>query len=126
MNKISQVRISSPLISGMIYAFLIMGGAALLISFLLLLSGMKEQSLSLYSFVIHGIALFIGGFMSGKRASNKGWYHGGLLGLVYSLIVIFVAFLGFDSALSFHTLLFVALAFAVGAFGGAIGVNISK
>lgn len=126
MDKISQARISSPLLSGIVYSFGVMIIITFLVSFLLLLSGMKEQSLPLYSYFIHGIALFVGGFASGKRAGNRGWFHGGILGLFYCVIILLIAFLGFDSAFSLQTLLFIGLSFVFGAFGGAIGVNLSK
>lgn len=116
----------SPLFVGMTYAFIIMGMSALLTSLILLLTSHDEATLPMYSYAIHALALLIGGFISGKRTGNRGWYHGGLLGVLYSLIIEMVGFLGFDQGVSEYTFLFVLAAFVVGALGGIVGVNSSS
>jgi putative membrane protein (TIGR04086 family) len=126
MNKVGQVRISSPLMSGFVYAFIWMIAAALIVSLLLKFSGLKEQSLTTYVYVIHALSIFMGSYVTGKRAGVKGWYHGGMLGVVYSVVVAIISFLGFDVSITLHTLILIAISFAIGAFGGIIGVNMRK
>ncbi len=122
----SKVRISSPLLSGLLYSFVCLGLAALILSAILTFSGMKESSLPDYVYFIHCLSLFIGGFVSGKRAGLKGWYHGGITGLSYGLIIILSSFLGFDSGFHMQTAIFLLVCLVVGALGGMIGVNAGK
>lgn len=113
----------SPLFAGLVYAALVAFTATIIISMLLALTGLKEQSLPLYVYMIHGIALFTGGFISAKRAGVKGWYRGGILGIFYGLLVNLISFLGFGEKLSMNTLVFFIFCFVIGAFGGMLGIN---
>lgn len=126
INKVSQVRISSPLLSGLMYTFVWMIVGTLIASLLLLATNMQESKLSTYSFVIHSIAIFLGGIVSGKRAGSKGWYHGGILGVLYSLLVVIIGFLAFDAGLKTQTPVLITLCFLLGALGGMLGVNMKK
>ncbi|RAV21945.1 TIGR04086 family membrane protein [Paenibacillus contaminans] len=126
MNKVSQVRIGSPLIRGLVYAFIAMGLATLVTSFILMLTDQKEESLPSFAYIIHAGSLLIGGFVSGKRAKNKGWYHGGLLGVLYAVIIFIIAFLSFDQGIDLQSVKFLGTAFGSGVIGGILGVNASK
>jgi putative membrane protein (TIGR04086 family) len=126
INKVKQVRPSSPVFSGLLYSLVTMAVCTLLTSLILFSTNMKEASLLIYAYVIHAVSLFVGGLVAGKRSENKGWYHGGLLGLLYSAIIFIVAFLAYDAGFSKQTLYLLALTFASGALGGMIGVNTKK
>lgn len=126
MNKVSQVRIGSPLLSGLLYAFVFMGIATVVVSLLVMLADQDESALTGYAYGIHAAAILVGSFMSGKRAGFKGWYYGGILGFLYALIVWVVGFLSLDRGIDIRTLLFVAASFLAGAIGGIVGVNARK
>jgi putative membrane protein (TIGR04086 family) len=126
ISKISPPRISSPFLAGLVYAVLWLVVGVLAASLLLLLTDMQESALTMYSFIIHGVAIFLGGMVSGKRAGNKGWYHGGLLGLLYGLIVAIVGFLAFDAGIKVQTPVLVTFCFLLGSLGGMLGVNLKK
>ncbi|MFH5182259.1 TIGR04086 family membrane protein [Paenibacillus sp. TAB 01] len=116
----------SPLFSGLMFAMVFMLIGTLLTSLLMLATSLQESSLFAYTMSIHGIAMFIGGIVSGKRSESKGWYHGGVLGIVYTLIVWLIGFLAYDAGFSAQTLYLALLSFAAGALGGMIGVNVKK
>ncbi|TBL81601.1 TIGR04086 family membrane protein [Paenibacillus thalictri] len=126
MNKMKQVRPSSPVLSGLLYSLVTMTILTLLTSLILFSTNMKESSLIGYAYGIHAISLFLGGVIAGKRSESSGWYHGGLLGLLYSVIIFIVAFLAYDAGFSKMTLYLLGLTFASGALGGMIGVNMRK
>jgi putative membrane protein (TIGR04086 family) len=113
-------------LSGLINATICLLAGMIVLSMLLAWTDMKEQSLSSWVYIIHAIASAAGGMASGKRAVHKGWYHGGLAGLIYSIIVVLAGFLGFDAALDTQTLAMLMLSFACGALGGMVGVNRKK
>lgn len=108
---------------GVLYAFVSMGIITVIVSLLLLFTSMKEQSLSFYIYIIHGIALIIGGIITGKRIERKGWYYGGMMGLIYSIVIMLIGFLGFDASFNLATVSLIVLSFSSGALGGMIGVN---
>jgi putative membrane protein (TIGR04086 family) len=120
------VRIRSPLIAGLFYIILIVFLGTLLISFLLSMSGIQESSLPYYAYPLHAIALFIGGWISGKRAKEKGWYYGGLSGIIYAVILMLIGFLGFDQGMGLDTLMILSISFGCSALGGMIGVNTAR
>ncbi|MEX2414609.1 MAG: TIGR04086 family membrane protein [Paenibacillaceae bacterium] len=118
--------ILAPLFAGLVYAMIVAITATIFISLLLALTGLREQSLPLYVYMIHGIAVFTGGFICAKRAGLKGWYRGGLLGLFYSLLVTVIAYLGFSSRIDLDTLVFLVICSVIGAFGGILGINAKR
>lgn len=126
INKVSQVRISSPLLSGLLYALFMMAIGTVIVSLLLLWSNVQESSLPAYGKIIHGLSVFVGGWVSGKRAGSRGWYHGGVLGVLYAIVVGIVGFLAYDNGLSLASLALLCGAFASGALGGMLGVNSRK
>jgi putative membrane protein (TIGR04086 family) len=126
VKKTVDVRFTSPLFSGLVYAFIIMAAASLIFSFVLAFTSQSEASFSFYVYLIHLLSIFIGAYVCGKRTDTRGWYYGGILGLLYSLIIVVVGFLAFDHGLTLQTLFALVAAFFIGAFGGIIGVNHSK
>lgn len=125
-TKVPRLRITSPLLSGLMNATICLLAGMIVLSMFLAWTDMKEQSLSSWVYFIHAIASAAGGMASGKRAVNKGWYHGGLAGFIYSIIIVLAGFLGFDAALDAQTLAMLTLSFACGALGGMVGVNRKK
>ena len=126
MGNPNMVKAKSPLFSGLVYAFVFMGICTIVLSLMLWLSSFQEQSLSAAAFVIHGVAVFTGGFTAGRNSLRKGWLNGGMVGLMYTLIIILVGFLGFDSSLNLQSLLLLGICLAAGAVGGMLGVNVRK
>lgn len=109
--------------SGIIYSFISMGILALIISLLLIVTNIQEVSLKINVYIIHGIAIMIGGFITGRRTRMKGWYYGGMMGIIYCILIFLIGFLSFDSVISLSSLLLIIVSFTMGAFGGIIGVN---
>lgn len=126
VQKMSRFRISSPLLSGLVHALIWMIAGSIIVSLLLLWTDLQESRLAAYSFVIHGLAVLAGGLISGRRAGNKGWYHGGILGLSYCFVVMIVGFLAFDAGFNTTTPIMITLCFLLGALGGIVGVNSKK
>jgi putative membrane protein (TIGR04086 family) len=126
MESTGRTGTASPVLSGLIYAFLILGAAALLISIVLALTSQTERSLPAYAYAIHTISIWIGGLVAGRRAGTKGWYAGGITGALYSIIVFIVGFLSFGKGTDLLSLALSAAAFVIGAAGGILGVNTRK
>ncbi|MBN6186481.1 TIGR04086 family membrane protein [Aneurinibacillus sp. BA2021] len=124
MLKLGEIKL--PMLAGFIYTFVIVFLGAIITSLLLAFTETRETSLSTTVYIVNGVALFVGGFVSGKRGGEKGWYYGGMTGVLYFLFILLLSFLGFDAKLGMGHLYSLLFAFHVAAFGGIIGVNLSK
>ncbi|WP_281888993.1 TIGR04086 family membrane protein [Paenibacillus sp. YYML68] len=116
----------SPLLSGLMYSTVITLLGTLLASLLLLATGLSESSWLSTTLLVHGLSLLIGGVLTGKRCESKGWYHGGMLGMLYTGIVWMIGFLAYDSGVTNELLMVGGIALVAGAFGGVVGVNMKK
>lgn len=125
-GNVNPVRMKPPLLTGLVYAFIFMAICTLVLSFMLWLSDLGEHSLSSAAYVIYGMSVLAGGFVSGRHSLRKGWLNGSFVGLVYATIIILVGFLGFDAKLHLETLFLVLVCLASSAVGGILGVNTRK
>jgi len=119
-------RITNPILSGLLYSFFWMFFGAFVLSLLLWGSGLAEDDLSFYTFLVHAVSAFFGGWVSGKRAGNKGWYYGCLTGLIYGITLLIIGFLALDSSLALGDMTLIATVFGAGTIGGMFGVNLKK
>ncbi|MRN55827.1 TIGR04086 family membrane protein [Paenibacillus monticola] len=119
-------RIANPVLSGLCRSFLWMLMGALVLSLLLWGSSLKEQDLSMYTYIVHGISAAFGGLTAGRRATRKGWYQGCLTGAFYGIIVLLIGFMALDNSPTGADLLWIMAAAAIGAFGGMFGVNLQR
>lgn len=115
------------MMSGMFYGLVTIVAivliASFIISLLLKFTGLTEGSFTTVTLIISFVALFIGGIISGKKAHQRGWFIGGGTGILYTIVVFFVQYLGFDHGFSSKQYLYFALYILAAALGGIIGVN---
>jgi putative membrane protein (TIGR04086 family) len=122
-SRILGFRIGSPMLSGLFWSGIWLAIGSLCLSFLLTSTSVKEADLPALAFGVHGFASLSGGFVSARRAGHKGWYHGVVTGIMYTLLVLFVSFLSTDADWTIKVPLLFLLAGMAGAFGGMLGVN---
>lgn len=125
-ERVGQWKLGHPVLAGLCNAFIWLGLGALALSVLLVASSSSEEGSAAYVYLIHGFALLVGGWSAGRRSGRKGWYYGGLTGLLYMLLVLMIGFLAMDAGLSWNKALYILLSFAAGGIGGMIGVNMKK
>lgn len=114
---------STSVLTGLMYTLGLVLTGALLATLLLSFTSMRESSLPYFTYVINILGLLTGGFVTGRRRGEKGWYYGGLTGLCYFLFVLLIGFLGFDAPMHWETLLYFLGAFVIAGIGGILGVN---
>ena len=86
----------NPILSGLTYTLGIAIIASFIFAVLLYFTSLSDSNLPLITYIVTAVSLLTGGYVSGKRASNKGWYYGGLTGIIYGILLIVISFLGFD------------------------------
>lgn len=128
VHKVTKMpsRLSGVFLTALVYAFAAMLTLSLITSFVLTGTNVQEQALPVIVYVIHGLSVLIGGGAAGRMKGVKGWYYGGMLGVLYWLVIIGIAFLGFDSQVSLNALLTLIVCFLAGAIGGIVGVNMRR
>jgi len=111
---------------GLFVATLLVFAGSLLTATVLRFTSVSEQTLSYWTYGTSAIALLIGGFVSGRHSGQRGWYYGGVTGLLYGTLIWIIGFLGFDASFDTATLWFLVMAFLCAALGGILGVNLSR
>src|SRR5690606_1556554 len=113
------------MVYGVVAIFLIVIVSSLLISLLLKFTSLQESSISWVILGASFVALFVGGFVSGGKGKEKGWLIGGGTGLLYSMIVFLVQFLGYDASFTAEQIMYHAGFLAAAIIGGIFGVNMT-
>lgn len=75
MNEPKQV--GKGILYSLVVIFALMFAGSLLVSLLLTMTSLSESSFNWFITAISFITLFIGGFISGGKAKEKGWLIGG-------------------------------------------------
>lgn len=115
--------VRSPLLAGLLTVWLLVLIGSFVTALVLNYTNVQEQHFNYFSYTINSLALLVGGWISGRRSERKGWYYGGLTGLLYAVIVFFIGLLAFDTPIDWNNLILFIGAVLVAAVGGMIGVN---
>ncbi|MBP3038017.1 TIGR04086 family membrane protein [Bacillaceae bacterium Marseille-Q3522] len=118
--------LSSAILFGVVSVFLIAIVSSFIFSILLRFTELTEGSLQFTITAVSFITLFVGGFISGGKGRQKGWFLGGLTGLIYSLIVFIFQYLGFDRLFSFEQIVYHVCYTFIAMMGGILGVNVAN
>lgn len=113
----------NPWFAGQLLIWIIVVMLSFIVALLLRYTSMGSTTLPAITFFINAVGLLCGGYMAGKRAGQRGWFFGGMQGIIYTLILGLISFLAFDLQMQTSILLFMLSAFGLGALGGIFGVN---
>ncbi|HHY72883.1 MAG TPA: TIGR04086 family membrane protein [Bacillus bacterium] len=113
----------SAILSGVITTFIIVLVSSLVLSLLLRFTNVQESSLTWVILILSFLALFIGGFVSGGKGKQRGWLVGAGTGLLFSLLVFLMQFLGYQTSFSIEQMAYHLGYIIVALLGGVIGVN---
>lgn len=97
--------------------------SSLLLSLVVSIADWNTFPASLLAF--HYISIGLGGVLAARSARRLGWLHGGLVGLVYTVVlsVIFSETLSVSLFMETEWLMQALWGFAAGVAGGVLGVN---
>jgi len=116
----------SPWMIGQLFIWGIIFIGSFIAAVFLRYSSLESADIPFISYILNGLALFAGGFVTGKKSGKKGWYYGGVQGIIYAFILLLIGFLAFDSLTTVHPFMFSACSVGISSIGGIIGVNNSK
>lgn len=114
-----------PILYGTAWSLFVAVIGTLAVSLWVQYSHISDVHLVALAYVIHCLAVLVGSVHAGRSTSDKGWFSGGVTGLVYAVLMIIIGVtlyntFSIDKAGLFRVLLMVF----IGAFGGIIGRNL--
>ncbi|MCI3196361.1 TIGR04086 family membrane protein [Bacillus sp. HU-1818] len=117
-------QVGKGILYGLIVIFAAMLATSLAISLLLTATSLQESSFNWLVTALSFLSLFIGGFISGGKAKEKGWMIGALTSICFSLIILLFQYLGFGKTFTGEQLLFHLGFLGICMLGGIFGVNL--
>ncbi|HHW31812.1 MAG TPA: TIGR04086 family membrane protein [Clostridiaceae bacterium] len=73
------------------------------------------------------ISILIAGTSSSRNLKSNGWLNGGLVGLVYMIVLYLLSSIVFkDFSINEHVLTMTVIGILTGSIGGIIGINIRR
>lgn len=118
--------ILTSIVYGLVTVLVIILSVSFIISLLLRFTSLTETSFTWVIMVLTFIALMVGGFVSGGKSKQKGWIVGAGTGLLYSMLVFLVQYLGYDATFTMEQYLFHGGFILAAIVGGILGVNVVR
>ena len=120
MNYIKNISIS----------FLYIIGVTIVLTFIMTLLNyfniITGSVLTITKIIITFIAIFIGGFIIGKKSKTKGWLEGIKLGIIILIILSIINFLILKVNFEFRIILYDIIILFSCTFGSIIGINLNQ
>lgn len=116
-----------PVAYGVFFALIWAIAGAVIVAFWAHFSTLSDGQLTAAAYIVHCLAVVFGAFGASRVAAERGWYYGGLTGLIYAVLMVAISLLVYN-AFSFDAIgLFrVLLMTLIGAFGGIIGIGLQR
>ena len=73
--------------------------------------------------LLAALSIFVGAFLLGKKASQKGYLEGLKFGLITCLLMLIISYLAFDSNISIDSLIYYIILLFTSCTGSMIGIN---
>lgn len=116
-----------PILYGVAWGLFIAVVLTLIISFWAHFGNLTDSHIAIAAYMVHCFAVLFGSVSGSRAARERGWYYGGVIGIIYALIMICIGVLAWNTfAMNAGGLFRVLLMALIGAFGGIIGVNTGR
>lgn len=113
------------IIKGSLVAIAITIIGLLIFSLILTYTNVKESAQMPTVITIMAISIIVGSIISTRKVSKKGLLNGGLVGLIYILVIYLLSSIFVTNfSMNTHTLITIIVAIIAGTLGGVIGVNL--
>ncbi|MGB3964529.1 MAG: TIGR04086 family membrane protein [Tepidanaerobacteraceae bacterium] len=110
---------------GVFFAYLFAIFLFLVLAFIMYFSSISENIIPKAVIIISAVSILLGGINTTKDLESMGWLHGGLVGFIYTGILIILSFIIVPSfALSINVAIDIFISFLVGVVAGIIGVSL--
>ena len=115
-----------PVVRALLVSIVFSLAVFVILSFVMLSTGMNENMICPAVLVVSLIAMLIGGMIAARHSEMRGFLIGGITGLCYMLILYIVGVLAFSAApFTLNGLIRFLYACVAGAVGGVLGRNLA-
>lgn len=113
------------MLKGLIFSMGITMLLLFILSLILLYTPLKESNIPLFNTIIMIISITIGSIYVSISIGENGWINGGILGILYFLILVLLNYLFFKPFLiDMYLVGKLILSLVIGIIGGIIGINL--
>ncbi len=114
-------------IKGVFIAYIITMVIFLIFAVLITYTDFPENSIPTVVVATTILSIMAGGAWVARKASNKGWLNGSVLGLTYMIILYIISAIALTGfAFDRYVIYMLFMGFFTGAFGGITGINIKR
>lgn len=123
--KTSALKRCADVLKSLGVAFLLTLVLLSIVTALLTFTSLKEDRIPLINTIVMILSIVIGSISLALKVDEKGWLNGGLIGILYFLILILINFLFIKPFIfDIYTIGKLFICLVSGVIGGMIGVNI--
>ena len=111
---------------GVLFSIVITLICLFILSVVLTYTNVSEEVIPISIIVISGVSIFIGSILITKKMKKNGIMYGGIIGLIYILILYFISSIisqGFS--LNIYSIIMIFFSIMSGMVGGILGINMS-
>ncbi len=113
------------IIKGIFFGYLLTLICYFILGGIIYFTNFSEKIIPIVITIVSIINIAIAGFYVSSNTTSKGWLKGGIVGLLYILILLVIGrFIIPDYGLSSSGLIKLIIGFVIGSIGGIIGVSI--
>jgi putative membrane protein (TIGR04086 family) len=128
VDHVTQGRLYSlrrfPILYGLAWAMFIAVLGTLLVSFCAHFGSLSDSGILVSAYIVHCLAVIFGGISASRCKRERGWYYGGITGLIYAILMVIIGIIVYNTfSLDTSGIFRVLLMAVIGAFSGIIGVN---
>lgn len=130
MNSVKDItseKLVFSIIIGSIVSFVITFLLFIIFSASLVNSNLSSDYFSTIVIFTSIISVLFASIFVGRKSSTRGWFNGGIIGIVYVVVLFAIRGVFFSNiSLSVYMISMLFICFFSGAFGGIIGINLKR
>ena len=99
----------------------------IIFAMLLTYTSLSENTITPVVLAIVGLSILLGSYLSTKKINKKGILNGGIVGIIYMLILYIISSVIFmDFSINASSIIMIICGIIAGIIGGIVGVNTNK
>lgn len=126
MAEKSKINISS-ILKGVVFSYIVTFILVFILSIVYYFCDMSDKLMGIAVFAIGVLGVFLGAFLLSRTISDKGMLHGGILGVIYCVILLILSFfINMEFTMGKGMIINIFSYIGSGMLGGIIGINNKK
>ena len=115
------------IIKGIIFSYIITIPIFIIFAFILTYTDFPEKFITPAVVIVTITSILMAGSIASKSLKSRGWLNGGIVGLIYMLVLYLLSSILFNNfSLDRQVISMIFIGFLSGSIGGIIGINAKK